>query len=222
MSIEIEKRFRNFDYELLKKKLAAKGYKPRGFLFRIVSYLKTEPQQVLVRLRDEGHRITFTIKEENMDSYEKEFEIKVDSFDMARLILNKLGLKENYTLEKYREIYDMPDYKTELVFDHYPGCPAYMEIESETELDIQRVCELLDMDFNEPQKWSAGDLYLEHYGIPLKRPLLPLDFANVKQYFTPLITKNLKKFEKLLGWQMKNLLVKSDKNTKQTRKTKKH
>jgi len=178
-----------------------------------------------LRLRDEGHRITFTIKEKDiLTNYDKEYEILVDNFEIARNIFSKIGLKENYLLEKYREIYDLPEYETELIFDHFPGLPPYIEIESKTENQIKKLCELLDLDFHENQKWKANNLYYDEYGIPLERPELSLSFLDAKLKFNNMITKNKSKFTKILKSQLsrflKNPIKKSHK--KPITKTNKH
>ena len=62
MSLEIEKRFKNFDYKETVQKLLDNNFtKVGGFMFKIATYKGLTPNQ-RIRVRDEGFRTTFTIK----------------------------------------------------------------------------------------------------------------------------------------------------------------
>jgi predicted adenylyl cyclase CyaB len=72
----------------------------------------------IIRTRNEGSKITFTIKEKT-NTYDKEWEVTVDNQHMMNEMIQLLGIKKAYDIEKFREIYK--DENNELIFDHYPG-----------------------------------------------------------------------------------------------------
>ena len=55
-------------------------------------------------------------------------------------------VKEFY-MEKIREIYEFDD--CELVFDHYPGLPGYIEIEAPSEEKLKELAVYFNLNFNE-------------------------------------------------------------------------
>ena len=104
MSIEIEKRFKNFDYKTLKKLFEKYNIqKNGGYLFNVTSFIPLKENQI-IRTRNEGNKITFTIKEKTT-SYDKEWEVIVDNQNMMNEMLKLLGIKKAYDIEKFREIY---------------------------------------------------------------------------------------------------------------------
>ena len=138
MSLEIEKRFKNFNYNQIKKKFKNNEIKKvGGFLFKMSTY-KSSVEGQSIRIRDEGHRITFTIKQKKPQSYDTEYEVIVDNYEMIDKMIKLMGYQKNYDLYKYREIYKTKDNKSEIVFDHFPGLPPYMEIESKTEKELNK------------------------------------------------------------------------------------
>jgi predicted adenylyl cyclase CyaB len=205
MSKEIEKRFYTYDRREVENKIKSLGGIRKGmYLFQILAF-NQPPGYSLLRLRDEGHRITFTLKQKGADGYELEDEVNVSNFNNMRTILEKIGQTKKYLIQKVREIYNVNN--SELVFDHYPGLPGYIEIESPTEeelFQLQKEFNLID----EPHR-EAGDLYLELYGITKDRPLLDLAFDNVHELFKKYITKNEEEMIRIVEGQQK-LLEKVD------------
>jgi hypothetical protein len=62
MSKEIERRFYTFDRAVIEQKIKDLGGVRKGmFKFQILAFVPPAGYKLL-RLRDEGHRITFTIK----------------------------------------------------------------------------------------------------------------------------------------------------------------
>jgi adenylate cyclase class IV len=147
MSLEIEKRFKNFDYKTLKKLFEKYNIqKNGGYLFNVTSYIPLKENQI-IRTRNEGNKITFTIKEKT-NTYDKEWEVNVSDQIMMNNMLQLLGI------EKFREIYK--DDNNELVFDHYPGLYPYLEIESNTEENLLKMMGNLNLESE--NKFNAKDL----------------------------------------------------------------
>lgn len=200
MSKEIEKRFFNFDRLEIEQKLKELGAVKKGiYLFKIVQY-KANPPIKTLRVRDEGFRITFTIKEKTND-YDIENEVIINNFNEMRIMINKLGYKEKYYMEKIREIYDIGE--SELIFDHYPGLPGYIEIEAPTEEKLNELIEKFELDPNE-KFGNFSSVYKELYQTGVDDlGYLNISFDNVNETVKPLINKNMNLFEKIVEGQKK-------------------
>lgn len=198
MSLEIEKRFKNFDYKTLKKLFEKYDIqKNGGYLFNVTGFVPLKENQI-IRTRNEGKKITFTIKEKS-NTYDKEWEVNVDNQNTMNDMLQLLGVKKTYTLEKFREIYK--DDNNELVFDHYPGLEPYLEIESNTEDNLFKIMKKLNLESE--NKFNSKDLYYLEYGMTKERPDDNLTFDNALEIFDIYITKNKEKFIKILNHQQK-------------------
>ena len=205
MSVEIEKRFRNFDYKTIKQLLEKSNInKVGGQLFQITSYVPIKQNQ-LIRTRSEGDKITFTVKDKS-GKYDLEYEVTVNDYLMINKILEQINIKKKYTLEKFREIYE--DSNNEIIFDHYPGLAPYIEIESKTEGDLFSTMKKLNL--NEEEKFTAKDLYWIHYGITKERPDVDLSFDTATKILIPMVTKNKDEFIKILDHQ-KEFIIKYQK-----------
>jgi len=208
MSVEIEKRFKNFDYKTIKQLLEKSNInKVGGQLFQVTTYVPIKSNQT-VRTRSEGDKITFTVKNKSGE-YDIEYEVTVNDYEMINKILEQLNIKKKYTLEKFREIY--ADSNNEVIFDHFPGLAPYMEVESKTEPDLFKTMKKLNLDKEE--NFTAKDLYWIKYGISKDRPDNDLSFDTAEEIFSPMITKNKDEFIKILNHQ-KDFLKKYQKKQK--------
>ena len=96
MSKEIERRFFNFDRLEIERRLKEFNAVKKGiFFFKIIQYERNAPIK-RIRLRDEGFRVTFTIKEQTND-YDLENEVVVSDFKEMRIMLKKIGF-DNFQL----------------------------------------------------------------------------------------------------------------------------
>jgi adenylate cyclase class 2 len=200
MPLEIEKRFKNFNYQQIKDIMKSNNIiKIGGTLFKSSSYYGVKEKQV-IRVRDEGNKITFTIKQRNDNGYDTEYEIIVDDYDKINIMLSQLKLKKKYDMHKYREIYITQDKKNEIIFDHYPGLPPFIEIESTSEDELYNIMKLLGL--SDEEKFVPKDLYYEQYGIRKDREMISLTFHNVRDILEKLITKNKDKFNAIISKQL--------------------
>jgi adenylate cyclase class 2 len=124
-------------------------YKKGIYNFQSLGFIPPEGYYLL-RLRDEKHRITFTLKQIG-DKYALEDEVVVNNFNEMKTILEKMGNKKKYFIQKIREIYNIGN--SELVFDHYPGLPGYIEIESSSEDELFNLANKLGLA---GEKWETG------------------------------------------------------------------
>jgi len=201
MPLEIEERFQNFDFEEIKRIFKANNIlKMGGSLLKNSNYYGTNPNQ-FIRVRDEGNKITFTIKQRNNNGYDTEYEVVVDNYDVINTMLLQLQLKKKNDMHKYREIYMTPDKRNEIIFDYNPGLPPYMEIESMSETDLHNTMKLLGLS-KEPM-FVQKDLYYKYYGIKKNREMVSLTFENAYDILGNLITKNKEQFDDILNKQIK-------------------
>ena len=168
----------NFDYKTLKKLFEKYNIqKNGGYLFNVTSFIPLKENQI-IRTRNEGKKITFTIKEKT-DTYDKEWEVNISDQNMMNEMIQILGVKKAYDLEKFREIYK--DDNNELVFDHYPGLEPYLEIESNTEENLEQM--MVNLNLVTESKFNAKELYYLEYGISKERPNRGLTFDNAFEMF---------------------------------------
>jgi adenylate cyclase class 2 len=201
MPLEIEKRFQNFNFDEIKSIFKANNIlKIGGSLFKSSNYYGTNPKQ-FIRVRDEGNKIKFTIKQRNSNGYDTEHEVIVDNYDVINTMLLQLQLKKKQDMQKYREIYMTPDKRNEIIFDYYPGLPPFMEIESMSETDLFNTMKLLGL--SEEPIFTAKDLLYKHYGIRKDREMVSLIFENAYDILGNLITKNKEQFDDILNKQIK-------------------
>ena len=124
MSLEFEKRFKNFKYKDLKIKFNKLNISSNGGDLYVISSFEKLKLNQSIRTRKEGSSIKFNIKDKNIDSFDKEWEIDISNQDIMDEMLEQLGIKKKYKMEKFREKY-IDNLENEYIFDHYPGAPPY-------------------------------------------------------------------------------------------------
>ena len=118
-----------------------------------------------------------------------------------------LGCSKKHYVEKMREKWLLP-YGTEIVFDMYPGCPEYMEVESTSEKKLEEVVDKLCIR-EYKRKFGVKDLWRRYFGINnIKKSKEGLTFENSKDLLR-LVKKNRLVFSKLIKKQNQLLLVKN-------------
>jgi len=203
MSLEIEKRFINFDYNEIKGILSEKCDHIGSFLYTFTSYKGTKPGQS-IRVRDEGSKITFTVKQKNENNYDTEWEVAVSNYKMLDLMLTEMGISKRYTMQKFREIYKTKNGNSEIIFDHYPALPPYIEIESISEDELLETIKTLNL--KEEKDFSARTLYYDLYGIQQERESDCLTFSTAEDVLSQYITKNKTDFLEKLNSQKEQYL----------------
>ena len=119
-----------------------------------------------IRLRDEGEKVSITIKEFVKDSIDgmEETEIVVDDFETANLLLEKLGYSYEVYQENKRISYLLDGVRIEI--DSWPKIPEYLEIEGDSREDVERIIDLLEIDKTKITSVPTKDIY-EKYGLNL-------------------------------------------------------
>lgn len=201
---EFELRFYGYSESKVKSKIKELGgiliNKRRIMPLTVYNHPKGKKDSY-IRIRDEGKQIILTSKKNLKKKFVTEYEVEIDSFEQADLILTSLGCKKKYHVEKIRETWELPGCK-EIVFDSYPGSETYMEVDCHSEKALMSVAKKIGVypDFLD-KNFNLSNHYLEKYGITKKRKMGDLTFKDAKTQLGEYITKNKKKFNKILKEQ---------------------
>lgn len=199
MPKEYEYRFNDYNKKDIISKLKELGAKYYGtFKFRVMVFVDYNNSEKYIRVRDEGHRITMTIKNNLTDKFPIENEVIINDFDEGIKILLQLNCRKKYYYEKYREIWNYKN--SEIIFDMNPGIPELMEVESSTKKELDILCKKLDLNISNYQGFSNNVMYSELFGITIPKTL-DLTFKNAGKELKP--TKNKEEFKKLIKMQLK-------------------
>lgn len=170
MKYEIEARLLEVDVDNFTQKLNQAGATKVGDWLQIRNCYDFTPvkENSWIRLRTNGEETTLTIKEIESAKIDgtKESEIVVSDFDATDEILNKLGYKARSRQENRRIRYMLNG--VEIDIDYWPMIPTYVEFEAESEADIRRVCDILDVNFDSLVTLDVSSIYT-HYGIDIEK-----------------------------------------------------
>lgn len=170
MNIEYEATFPNVDKNKVRKKLkglGAKLIKPEFLQKRVVFHLPKgyEIEGGWLRVRDEGDKITMSLKIVIGDTIENQKEVclKIDDFDSAVKFLTSIGCKQKAYQESRREIWEVDG--VEVTIDEWPFLEPYIEIEGSSESKVKKVSQKLGFDFGKAIFDSVDYLYNKKYGV---------------------------------------------------------
>ncbi len=169
-NIEYELRVLEVDTNKLIDKLTKLGakkvgeYNFRRHIFNVVPPIKGK----WVRLRSDGKETTITVKQIKNDEVDgtKEWEIKVDNFDSALKMLEKIGLKSKGYQENKRIEYQLDG--AQVCIDTWPKIPPYMEIEAASKRDVLNCAKRLGFSESELTGKNTEKIYLD-YGIDISK-----------------------------------------------------
>ena len=118
-----------------------------------------------VRVRDEGDKVTMSLKVVDGVNIENQKEIclRVDNFDVAVSLLESLGCKRKAYQETRREMWQVDD--VEVCIDEWPWLEPFVEIEGVFEQAVKKVSELIGFDYKQAKFCSVDTLFAEKYGI---------------------------------------------------------
>lgn len=180
------------------------GIKHGHWLFRVQVFIHPlEKTHTYIRVRDEGHKITMTFKEKEENEFVRENEVIINDFTEGCKILLGMGCKKKYYYEKMREIWHIKN--TEICFDTNPGRPDIMEVESETEDELNKMVKLLGLENVQHDNFTEMSLYTNPFGIVIPKTV-DLTFETAKEILGPVCTKNKKIFNQLIDAQNKLLI----------------
>ena len=182
MNTEFEATFIDVNIDDLRKKLIAMNAKlirPETLMKRVIFYTPIRMKNSWLRVRDEGDRITMSLKQilgNNKIEEQKEIELKINNFDEGVNFLKALDAKQKAYHETKRESWEYRG--VEIDFDTWPGLDTFIEIEGDSEEAVKGVVADLGLDFSQAIFGSADIIYKKKLNIPV-------DIINNK---TPVIT----------------------------------
>ena len=167
MQAEIEVKFLDINHEELRKKLESLGAiceKPMRLMRRVVidsDVMKSKGG--FLRVRDENGKITMTYKQFDQLSVDgaKELEVTISDFDTAVQILEQAGLPYRSFQESKRETWKFEG--AEVVLDEWPWLKPYIEIEGESESQLQQIASKLGLDWTNAQFGDVMVAYRAQY-----------------------------------------------------------
>lgn len=167
--MEIEIKFKLDNPLKLEKKIRSLGAKFLGKIKEYDIYFDnkqkslTEEKKVL-RLRHTDKKAYLTFKKSSEDPLRyknmHEFEVEINSFSKALLILNGLGFKEVFRKQKERVVYKLGG--CFLLIDKLPKIGYYLEIESTSERKITSIVKKIGLEDKESTILSYREI-LKNY-----------------------------------------------------------
>ena len=192
MSLEIEKNFYKYSEKEIKKELSKLNVE---YKINLLMTYKIKHNGLTVRVRDEGFRKTFTIKNKiDNNEYNKEYQVNVSDINETLTMLKLLGF-DNFTYqEKIRETYFYRN--SEICFDYVPGQENFLQIESKTQDELYELCDKFGLDKNE----KRSD-FRDYFGIEKKDKKKKVKFKYLYEMQDD-VTKNKEEYIELLNKQL--------------------
>ncbi len=202
-AIEFEYRYIDYSKIDIVEKLKANGAIKKGtYLFKVIIFSHpNKKSNAYIRIRDEGFRTTMTYKIYR-GKFPEEQEIQIDNFETGVKIFQSLGCRKKYYYEKIREIWDLEQFSSEIVFDTNPGRIDIMEIESKDLNSLNLCAQILGLENTPHNNFVDSKLYKKHFGINFKKGREDLTFKSMVKILEPLVTKNKEQFDLLVKKQM--------------------
>jgi adenylate cyclase class 2 len=170
MKIEYEATFVKVDKDEIRKRLTkvgAKLIKPEFLQKRVTFNLPNghELKGGWLRVRDEGDKITLSLKVVDGDKIEnqKEISLVVNNFENTCDILQTIGCVKKSYQETKRELWKIND--VEITIDEWPFLEPFVEIEGPSEQAVKVVAGELGFEWSNAKFCVVGTLYAEKYGI---------------------------------------------------------
>jgi adenylate cyclase class 2 len=168
MDIEYEATFVNQDKALVRERLRIAGatlIKPESVYKRVVFHLPLghEINGGWLRVRDEGDKITMTLKIVDGDKIEnqKEINLTIDNFEAGINFLEKIGAKRKAYQESKRELWRLGG--VEITIDEWPFLEPFVEVEGKSEAEVKDVVEKIGYDYKMAKFCAVDTLYSEKY-----------------------------------------------------------
>ena len=174
MQIEYEATFANIDKDEIRKRLKKAGaqlVKPE-FMQKRRNFNMPKGNEIeggWMRVRDEGDRVTMSLKVVNNNNCiedQKEICIKVDNFSNAQDFLLAIGCTKKAYQESMREIWELDG--VEVCIDEWPYLEPYVEIEGDSESAVKSVSKKLGFDYSQALFGAVDQQYEIKYGISKK------------------------------------------------------
>ena len=170
MPTEFEATFVEINKDTMRSKLTAVGaflVRPEYLQTRVTFNLPPGQDQKTswVRVRDEGDKITLSLKRVSGDKITDQEEtcLVVNDFKMAIDLINSLGCQQKAFQESKRELWKLNE--VEVTIDEWPFLEPFVEIEGDSEQAVRGVSEQLGFVWDKAKFCSVTTLYKEKYGV---------------------------------------------------------
>lgn len=170
MDIEYEAKFLNIDKDAMRKRLEKAGaqcIRPEYLQRRVPFHLPKEKRgrDSWLRVRDEGDKITLSLKMIEGEGIQSQREIclEVDDFDNAVKLLQAIGCEAKSYQETKRELWKLDG--VEITIDEWPFLEPFIEIEAASEEAVKKASERIGYTYADAIFGAVGKLYKMKYGI---------------------------------------------------------
>jgi adenylate cyclase class 2 len=171
MQIEYEATFENIDKNEMRerlKKAGAKLVRPEFLQKRTTMNLPkgNEIEGAWLRVRDEGDKVTMSLKisDGNAIQNQKELSVTIDDFDKTVELLKSIGCQEKSYQETKRELWLLDD--VEVTIDEWPFLEPFVEVEGKNEEEVRKASEKIGFEWNKALFCAIGHLYYRKYSLP--------------------------------------------------------
>jgi adenylate cyclase, class 2 len=170
MEIEFEATFINQDKDVAREKLKMAGavlvrpeYMQRRTVFNLP--IGHEIDGGWLRVRDEGDKITMSLKIVDGQKIENQKEIclEIKDYKTAVDFLETLGCEKKAFQESKRELWKIGS--IEITIDEWPFLEPFVEIEGRSEQEVKSISEKLGFDYKDAKFCSVDHLYKLKYNI---------------------------------------------------------
>jgi len=169
MKIEYEATFLDIHVSDFKNKLLEAGaflVSPEFLQRRVTLELPSEKRDAntWLRVRDEGGKITLTLKSVDGKTItgQKEILVTVSDFNETVSLLQSIGCEKKSYQESKREMWKLDD--VEITLDTWPFLDTYVEIEGPNESAVQQVSGKLGLNYSEAVFDTVNAIYKSKYG----------------------------------------------------------
>lgn len=167
---EVELKFLNINVNEIKQKIQNIGAELKydtyteSYPFLKEDFSASNSNKKYLRIRKINDDITITYKDPNKKSNmsnRSEIEIKVDNYEKAIQLIEKLGFKKGKVFRKHRIHYELNDIHFEL--DTLENIPTYLEIETQSEDDMKNICIKLGLNILNGKKGTIVEILPEMF-----------------------------------------------------------
>ena len=169
MKTEYEATFLNIDKEILRNKLKEIGAvleRPEYIQKRVTLHLPKEARDdnTWLRVRDEGDKVTLTLKSVDGKTItgQKEILIEINDLTGAVALLESIGCEKKSYQESKRELWRLDG--VEIAIDTWPFLDPYVEIEGNSEETVKKVTAKIGLAYDDAIFDTVNEIYKRKYG----------------------------------------------------------
>ena len=171
----VKEKLKKFNYIGLKKTVDEYYYDP------LRDTLKPDKNNQLshcLRLRQKNKEYSITYKDDVFENgkwlYSHEYETTIESLEMTRTILNKLGLIKFIEIDNEKETYTYKNY--EIVIEKVKDLGLFMEVEyctnddidiKEEKVKIEKFIKTLNLNTSEELNMGKPEMYMKKHNIKI-------------------------------------------------------